>query len=499
MKLLPLILPNVFIILLVLDYLMNLRIKTSMQIVNEMGIGYNLGHSFDSYIYPKIINSPDEAITLYGNPIPTKKLIANIKKYGFKTIRFPVTWIYFIDQFGNIDHEWILKVKEVVKWIIEKNIYCILNVYSDSELWIRDIELKNNYINLWKQIAEEFKDFNEYLIFESMNEPIYTDFYLNYDYDTLLNYTQSFVDTIRNSERFNKERLLIIPGMGCNIEYTCSTKYKMPTDPVNKLAISINYYIPTEFTQDMIFWSDSDNWGTRDNYKELLQNFVKLKNFYLDKNIPVVIGEVGVVTEENKELSSIRKYLYSVFSLAIEYEGIMACLWDTSNKNTGNMNYYNRLTDEWYDDKIKNFFLKLSKGNIVKSSDFYIYSNIETITDIDQYSDYYLDIGTKKPLKIILNMNYTGQLYYDYYFEIYCADLGRWESFIDFNEKNGKKQYDGTITYTIDLSDRICLNFLEFYYYYGEIMFKKIIIEFQENFTSFYYNDFKTKIEIEIN
>ena len=169
----PIILPTVFIILLMLDYLKNLTQKTSLQIVNEMGIGYNLGHSFDSYLDSKKINNPNDAITLLGNPIPTKKLITNIKKYGFKAIRLPVTWIYFIDQFGNINPEWILRVKEVVKWIIEGNIYCILNVYTDTEEWITNIESKSKYINIWKQIAEEFKDFNEYLIFESMNKPLF--------------------------------------------------------------------------------------------------------------------------------------------------------------------------------------------------------------------------------------------------------------------------------------------------------------------------------------
>lgn len=373
---LPIILPTIFIISLILDYLVNIKKKTSIQIVNEMHIGYNLGHSFDSYIKSTIINNSDDAITLLGNPIPNKCLIANIKKYGFKTIRFPITWIYFIDQFGNINPEWISRVKEVVKWIIEKNIYCILNIYADTKEWAIGIESKDKYINLWKQIAEEFKDFNEYLIFESMNEPTFLiPFLLNYNYDILLNFTQSFVDTVRNSEKFNKKRLLIISGMNSNIDLTCTSKYKIPTDPANKLAISINYYIPLEFTTNEIFYNDEEKWGTQNNYKELLQNFVKLKNFYVDKGIPVVIGEVGVVTENSKELSSIREYLYSVFSLSIEYEGIMACLWDTSNKNYGDMNYYNRLTDEWYDDKIKNIFIKISKGNIVRSSDFYIYSN----------------------------------------------------------------------------------------------------------------------------
>jgi hypothetical protein len=177
----------------------------------------------------------------------------------------------------------------------------------------------------------------------------------------------------------------------------------------------------------------------------------------------------------------------------------MACLWDTSNKSFGDMNYYNRLTDEWYDDKIKNIFTKISKGNIVKSSDFYIYSNFETISNIEQYSDCYIHFGTKKPLKIILNINYLGRLFNDYYFEIYCYDRSNWGSYLDFDERNGKKQYDGSIIYTIDLRYQDCYDFIEIYYYFGDIYFNKITIEYKENFTSFFYSDYKAKIINEIN
>jgi endoglucanase len=499
MRLLHKILPTILIVLLIIDYLDNLSKKTSIQIVNEMGIGYNLGHSFDNYIYYTEYNNTDEVITLFGNPIPTKNLIINIKKYGFKTIRFPVTWIYFIDQFGNIDPEWILRVKEVVKWIIERDIYCILNVYTDTKEWITGIESKNKYINLWKQIAEEFKDFNEYLIFESMNEPTFL-FLFDYNYDTLLNFTQSFVDTIRNSEKFNKERLLIISGMTSNIEFTCSPGYKIPIDPANKIAISINYYIPVEFATSKTYWfNDKQFWGSIDDYKELLKNFVTLKDIFISKGIPVVIGEVGVVTESTKELSSIREYLCSVFSLSVEYEGIMACLWDTSNKDYGDMNYYNRLTDEWYDNKIKNILMKISKGNIVKSNDYYIFTNIETI--IYTKHDYYYNIvfGTKKPLKMIINTCCGGNLYYDYYFEIYCFDRDRWRHNIFFDESNGRRYYDGTFAFTIDLRKEECYEYFEIYSNFGKIYFKNITIEYQENFTSFYYNDYKAKIINEIN
>ena len=499
MELVQIVLPSVLIILLILDYLYNLAQKTSIQIVNEMGIGYNLGHSFDNYLYGTKYNNIDEVITLFGNPIPTKSLIINIKKYGFKTIRFPVTWIYFIDEFGNIHPEWILRVKEVVKWIIEKDIYCILNVYTDTKEWITGIESKNKYINLWKQIAEEFKDFNGHLIFESMNEPTFLNLF-DYNYDTLLNFSQSFIDTIRNSEKFNKERLLIISGMSSNIELICSPENKIPTDPANKFAISINYYIPVEFATSDTYWFNNKNyWGTRDDYKELLTNFVTLKNLFISKGIPVVIGEVGVVTEKTKDLTSIREYLCSVFSLSIEYEGIMACLWDTSNKNYGDMNYYNRLTDEWYDDKIKNFFKKISKGNFAKSNDYYINTNLETITNIGQDNYFKIDFGTKKPLKIIINTCCGTKLYYDYYFEIFCINIGRFRQNIYFDERNGKRYHDGTFTYTIDISNEDCYEYFEIYNYYGRIYLKNITIEYQENFTSFYYDDYKAKIINEIN
>ena len=130
----------IFIFSLILNHQSNIRQKTAFEIVNEMGLGYNLGNSFDSYNNSIEIKNPDEQITLYGNPLPSKKLISNLKKSGFKTIRFPVTWINFIDDYGNVNHDWILRVKEVANWIISKNMYCIINIHNDGEEgnWLHD-------------------------------------------------------------------------------------------------------------------------------------------------------------------------------------------------------------------------------------------------------------------------------------------------------------------------------------------------------------------------
>ena len=189
-----------------------------------MGIGYNLGNTFDSFdvnIYE--MNSPKEQITLNGNTLPTKNMIKKIKKYGFKTIRFPVTWLYFIDEYGNINSEWMLLVKEVVDLIIKEELYCILNIYNDGYYiyWLSyGMVSKDKYINLWSQIANEFKNYNNYLIFESMGDVYFENpITFNYDYDTLFNFNQAFVDAVRNSGGNNIERLLINKKKNLNLAF----------------------------------------------------------------------------------------------------------------------------------------------------------------------------------------------------------------------------------------------------------------------------------------
>ena len=256
MNVLPYVLITITLLSLIFSYLSMINTKNSFDTVRDMGIGYNLGNIFDScYDYDiEEINSPEQQITLNGNTLPTKNMIKKLKKYGFKTIRFPVTWMHFIDDYGNINSEWMLLVKEVVELIIKEKLYCILNIYNDGNFgnWLSmGIEVKDKYINLWVQIANEFRDYNHYLIFESMNEAYFYDpiTYI-YDYDLLLNFNQAFIDTIRNSGGNNIKRLLIIAGVHDDLDLTCISEYKIPIDTSNKLALSLHYFAPISFTME---------------------------------------------------------------------------------------------------------------------------------------------------------------------------------------------------------------------------------------------------------
>ena len=383
----------IFILLfisLIFNYLYLIGKKTPLETINNMGLGYNLGNSFDCFKEEneKIIDI-DEFITSMDNPIPTKKMIKSIKKQGFKTIRFPITWQNFIDETYKVNPEWMKRVKIVVDLIINENLFCIINIYNDGIYgnWLsQGMKVRDKYISLWKQISEEFKDYNEYLIFESMNELFLYGY--GFEYDTFFNLTQTFIDVIRNSGGKNAERLLVISSINSDFDLTFYSEFKIPKDPSNNLAININYYLPYDYTtsEDFTYTYVEDNglkynftslkrWGSDADYFQLISNFEKMKAYFVDKGIGVIIEEVGVYTEENKEMESIREYLYSVFTMAISYNGMMACLWDTSEKSIGNMNYYNREKNEWYDKKIGENIKKISKKNYVNPSKYIITTN----------------------------------------------------------------------------------------------------------------------------
>ena len=215
----------------------------------------------------------------------------------------------------------------------------------------------------------------------------------NFDFSALTKLNQAFVDTIRNSGGYNIERLLIIAGANDELIMTCSSDYKMPIDQSNKLAVSIHYYEPFDFVLEKYYesfnWIDDKGyiywfgptlkWGSFSEYNKIFDDFKLIKSTFVDKGIPVIINEIGILTEEKKEIESIREYLYILFSISSDYDGIMCCLWDTSNKIFGDMNFYDRTNDIWYDEKIKNNFLQISRNEYIKSIDYIINTNFESV------------------------------------------------------------------------------------------------------------------------
>lgn len=498
----------IFIISLIFNFLSLNSSNSAMGIAKEMGLGYNLGNLFDCYNNSKEIINPNDQLTLCGYNMPTKQMFISLRRYGFKTIRFPVTWINIIDLNGKIDSEWMSRINEIVNRIIDSNLYCILNVHEDGLIgnWLNaGLSVKEKYINLWKQISNEFKNYDEHLIFESMKEIEYREGKFEDYTKVIFNFTQSFVDVVRDSGGNNINRLLIISGIRMNIDFTCSSEYKMPIDPSNKLAISIIYYYPFEFS---LYYDTYDSeeqinntdpifkWGDDSQYMEMVINFEMMKKYYLDKGIPVIITECGVLTEHEKDIISIREYLYNVFSFSKDYESIVPCLWDTSNKNDGDFNYYNRDNNEWYDEKIKQNFKYISKRKNIKPLDYYYLTNIQNITDPQKGGYFYIKIEKKSILNVMFNANIPFSLILDFLVYIVSTDEKGNYLFVRVGGKDGKRQYDGTFSFDIDVKDKKFNNYI----YFTKVSENNLMtinyvtVKFKESFLSFNYIEYKEAI-----
>ena len=484
------------------------RKKNAIEIVNDMGMGWNLANTFDSFSDYDLIKTPDEQITFWGNKVPNRELFQNIKKYGFKTIRFPVTWFHFTDKYGNINSEWLLRVKEVVSWIINEKMYCILNLHYDGKggAWLNEgIDAKDKFINIWTQLSNEFKEFDEYLIFESMNDIENSENYINIH---ALN--QAFIDNVRNSGGKNGDRLLIIAGINKNFVETCSNYYKIPVDPSNKIAISVHYYNPVAFTTDpddnpWTYYDDNGElkyvipivkWGKEEDYKNMFNDFQTMKTIFIDKKIPIVITETGVLTQQQKEKQSIRDYLYFVYSLSAASDGIMACLFD--NSNSGEMRYYDRVQDRWYDETIEENFKKIAKGEFIKPTNFFFYSNLEavySITPIDLHGTMKITIGARKAKKAMFNIK-ASQDPKGFVFAISSKDKNRDYIYTRVEGYEGEKRFDGSYHYIADIS-KMDFNLevtLEIWWKEGDLIVNFFSLELDKEYTIFDFSEYEKNL-----
>ena len=229
----------------------------------------------------------------------------------------------------------------------------------------------------------------------------------------------------------------------------------------------------------------------------MINNFERLKKDYIDNGIPVVISQVGVLTEKQKEPSSIREYLNAVFSMSLNYGGMMSCLWDTSKKEAGDMNYFNRETGEWYDEKIRDNFKRIARGKYIKPTEYYLISNSLTTTEPDSDGHFTLYIGKLKAVKAIFNAKIKSSKFRDCVFGITSVNKnGGW-----IGESIwcglGEKQYDGTYIYTYDISHKDFNDNIQIQKWWGHdlITLNYFTLEFEENLTIIDYKSYKNDLE----
>lgn len=357
---------------------------TALEATRLMGNGINLGNTLeacDNNVGIKT-NTPLSYETHWGQPKTTQAMIDGMKAAGFDTIRIPVAWMtnatHLYEGDYTIDADYMDRVEEVVRYARKAGMYVIVNDHWDggwygmfgSESAETRALAMEAYKGMWQQIAERFRDYSDYLIFESANEELGTRFdensalycsdsvvtYLNDDerYALTNEINQTFVDVVRATGGNNATRFLLIAGYGTNIDQTCDDRFQMPKDTaVSKLMVSVHYYDPWSYCGASSAAS-ATKWGKVSDYEYLDQQLAKMTKF-TEAGYGVVIGEYGALPCSDGLKDNTLAYHTAFLDACTKYD-LTNCLWDCSG-------LYKRVSQTFADDDILAMYQEKRQAN----------------------------------------------------------------------------------------------------------------------------------------
>jgi endoglucanase len=313
----------------------------------DVVMGWNLGNSLEC---PK-------TETEWGNPKTTQDMIKAVAAKGFNAIRIPVRWINHVNNTTEmaVNPEWLARVKEVVDWALEENMYVIINSHHDdwydrNPYYSKQEENNRKLRALWTSIATYFRDYGEKLIFAGTNEITVNWAAPTAEQQTVQNsYNQTFVDAVRNTGGKNYYRNLVVQTFACS-PYHGLNGFTIPTDKVEgRLSVEFHYYDPYEYCGSCTYyyWGEAyKNKGrilTSSTEKTITNLFDRIFNTWMKKGLGVVMGEYGVsnhFTNDDKQtqMENMQYYLKCVVSEARNH-GFAAFVWDNNAFNNGTENF----------------------------------------------------------------------------------------------------------------------------------------------------------------
>ena len=311
--------------------------------VKNMQRGWNLGNTLDANSYKAIWDEAqgrwydnwassneeekgwmvkwNEGIitweTGWGQPKTSNEIIALVKKLGFDAVRMPVTWGEHIDDNGKIDSVWLARVKECVDYVMKNDMYCIINLHHDggSNGWIKACkssweQYNHRFENIWSQIAETFKDYDERLLFESMNEVLDENATWNPSKDVaekanvyINKWNQLFVDSVRKTGANNASRNLVVMTYAGDGGTNAFSGFVLPSDSAeNHLIIEVHNYSPHSFTWSDATWTKMTAiWNEETHGKVLNKEIGVISQKAIEYGVPIIIGEYAAFPKKYKD------------------------------------------------------------------------------------------------------------------------------------------------------------------------------------------------------
>ncbi len=368
------------------------------QITQAMEPGWNVGNQLEA----TNTGTPNE--TAWQSTKITKELIQAVKAQGFKSVRIPISYLDYIGDGPDytINADWLARIKEVVNYCVDEGLYAIINMHGDgyttvyggwmiskpryTDKEIKDdktrvyytdeeqVEINKKYGLVWEQIANTFKDYDEHLIYESMNE-VFDGTYNKPDatiYNRINNYNQIFVDSVRKTGGNNAKRWLLIPGWNTDINYTVGDYgFVIPSDtnrdesiPADekRIMISVHYYAPWDFCGQED--GKVTTWGTDEQINALKDQFKRCYAKFVMNGYPVVIGEWGSIdkTTYNADNNQSRQLFANEVCKAARSMGMITEYWDNGWNGVHGFGLFNRATYAVTQQGIINSIMDAYKG-----------------------------------------------------------------------------------------------------------------------------------------
>nr|WP_262485547.1 glycoside hydrolase family 5 protein [Dysgonomonas macrotermitis] len=324
----------------------------SKVLASKIIAGWNLGNSLEAISKDRNENSE----IAWRNPQTTKAMIDSVAIAGFNAIRIPICWYpHFTDDNNiKIDEKWINRVKEVVGYCLDNDLYVIINTHHEHWLenhpFFKDsTEVYRKEALLWKEIATIFKDYDERLLFAGTNEVhIKDDWGAPGDENVVVQngFNRVFIDAVRSTGGKNTYRNLIIQTYGANSEYGPG-HLEIPHDPTpNRLMVEVHYYDPYGYcgTDDIKFWGKPyEKYGIDSiGQEDFVENrFLSIKKLFVDKGHPVILGEWGAPRhsvnkgEDEEIMNKSRAYYYEKIVSIAKKNGMVPFVWDNGYSSSG--------------------------------------------------------------------------------------------------------------------------------------------------------------------
>ena len=307
---------------------------SAIDFANNFKAGWNLGNTLEatgrwgqSWSDSYTVNDVE---TGWGNPTTTQAMFDKVAQQGFNAVRIPVSWYRWVDDANGykIKDEFMARIKEVVGYAYNNNLYIIINMHHDDQDWLNigatDDEwtgIMEKYNAIWTQIANTFKDYDEHLIFEGANEVINgSDWWgTTADLARLNDIYKNFVTTVRATGGNNEQRYLMLATLGAQWYEHQWGSLKIPNNDKHCI-VDIHWY--------------STNTSDYETYMSAIYRGL------IAKGTPAVFGECGIVKSQSDSTKA--NWATAYFGTAKKY-GITPFIWDDG----GDFQVLNRKTLKW--------------------------------------------------------------------------------------------------------------------------------------------------------